>query len=329
MSIKLSIIIVSWNCKGVLRDCLKSLDNARLDFRHEILVVDNASRDGTLDMVRVEFPKVDTIASDENLGFARANNLGIQQTTGEYILLLNPDTLIEQAESISRLVEFLDQHPDISAAGCKLLHEDGRHQVGDAGYCPTLTSIAAHSLFIGKLFPGSIKSVYLPEVKHKLQSLPVDWICGACFLFRRSLISKIGLMREDIFMYGEDMEWCCRIRNQDMHIHYLPGVTITHIQGGTQAQESPTSCSWILGLARTYVETNTRSKWLTFKLILMTGFTIRLFLYILGYALTHNKQYHTRHLQMHDYLRYTLALKKADLGILSHAGNASTADTHK
>ena len=177
-----------------------------MDF--EIIVVDNASTDDSVTMVQNHFPKISLIQNSSNLGFAKANNQALQLARGEYILLLNSNTLIPDTPIFKQWTDFMDRHPNAGASGCMLVFPDGRHQIGDAGFRPTLYTVFNHSLFISR-FPSDMKGLFVSYIKPGV--LQVDWVSGAAFLVRKSILRQVGLMDEVFFMYAEDMEWGCRI----------------------------------------------------------------------------------------------------------------------
>jgi N-acetylglucosaminyl-diphospho-decaprenol L-rhamnosyltransferase len=275
----LSVIIVSWNAREMLASCLRSLRIATAHFSREILVVDNASHDGLQAMVRREFPEVRLIANAENRGFSIANNQGMEKTSGRYILLLNPDTLITDPEALDQLVSYMEAHPKTAAAGPRLDFSDGRHQVGDAGYAPTWTTITAYALFLSRLFPGRCRGLYIsaPQVVDRDIPTPVDWICGAAFLIRRNVIEQVGGLDEKIFMYAEDVEWGCRMRSAGLTLMYLPGIHILHYGGGSEnlASDKPFSTRWLESLACLYKRQNSGNFWLGFRLPMTVGFVLR------------------------------------------------------
>ncbi len=226
--IKLSIIILSWNTKELLWQCLTSLrQSLEGKSQNEIIVVDNASTDQSVQMVRQSFPKVKLILNQENLGFAKGNNQGIKVSRGEYIMLLNSDTVVKKG-AIEKLVDFLDEHPDIAIVGPKLLNPD-RSPQANCGRFPDLP-VAVVMLF-GEHWGGSDFVRCSPPV-----SGPVDWLMGAAFMARKEVFKKIGGLDEKLFMYMEEVEWFYRARKAGFQAYFLDQAEIVHLGRGSAKQ---------------------------------------------------------------------------------------------
>lgn len=283
MNIKLSVIIVNWNVCELLRECLASFyQQIRLPPQQfEVFVVDNNSNDNSAAMVREHFPRVNLIVNRENVGFGRANNQILNSCRGEYILLLNPDTVIIE-HAIDRFLEHAEQNPDVAAWGCRLLNMDGSLQRWTGGSFPDIGNIAAHYLFINKLPGGGRRraSLYLEtDVK---QDMEVDWVSGACMLLKTASLEG-KLFNEAFFMYGEDMELCHRLKNNGWKIVYTPTASIIHIQGASmKKQEGAILLSSLKGLRSFYEMIHgSRFVWAV-DILTITGFFIRWFLYSLA-----------------------------------------------
>lgn len=234
--IDLNIIIVNWNVKDLLRKCLKSIYETTSRVSFEIFVVDNASTDGSVEMVKEEFPQVKSIANKENLGFPKANNQAIRMSSGPNILLLNPDTVVLQ-DSLKLMVRYLDTHPETGVVGPKILNPDGSIQYSCARQIPKFY----HSLFevtlLSKLFPQSklFNSRNMGWWDHN-SSRDVECLCGACIMFKKGVFEKVGLLDEKIFMYMEDTEICYRVLRAGFKIHYLSNAKIIHWGGKSSLQ---------------------------------------------------------------------------------------------
>ena len=213
---KFSVVIVNYNVKYYLEQCLCSLYRAIDNLSAEIFVVDNASVDDSEAYLTERFPRITYIYNKENVGFARANNQAIRQAKGEYVLLLNPDTVLPE-QTLEEALLFMDTHPCVGAAGVKMLTDDGRFlRESKRGY-PTLAATFGKLSGLGKLFPRSkgLGGYYCnaldADAIHR-----VEVLAGAFMLLRRSALEKSGLLDEDFFMYGEDIDLSCRI--EDMKI---------------------------------------------------------------------------------------------------------------
>jgi hypothetical protein len=303
---KLSVIVVNWNTAGLLGQCLTSLFSQDLPVPFEVIVVDNASTDGSVDMVRRRFREAEIMVSPENLGFTRANNLALERASGEYVLLLNPDTIIPDSGTLAGWLHFMDQHPEAAASGCRLVFPDGSHQVGDAGFKPTLKSVASYALFLSKIFP-SLETVYLNRGGLR-EPLEVDWVCGAGFLVRRSIIPKVGMMDESIFMYADDVEWGCRMRACGHKIFYLPALSIIHLQGapGRAAKEGPPSFAWFENMRSLYARYNGGKAVVAFDILFSVSFLLRAAFYYLGALASRDTGMKEKGRRMGQYLRLVL-----------------------
>lgn len=230
-SIKISIIIVSYNSIDFLPACLRSIAEQTDDISHEIWVVDNASADGSAELIRAEFPHVHLIANDQNLGFSKACNQAIPLTKGEYVLLLNPDTVILD-RAISRLVALLDTRPDVGMAGGLVLNSDGTPQPACRRGVPSPRAMFFRAIGLDRLFP---QNRFISQ--YNLRWLPwdeeaqVDSVSGSFQMARRSVIDQIGLLDEAIFMYGEDIDWCLRAKQCGWKVVFFPQVRILHHKG--------------------------------------------------------------------------------------------------
>lgn len=232
----LSIVIVSYNVREMLRDCLRALPEATAGLSIEVFVVDNASSDGSAAMVRDEFPSVRLTASAENLGFTRGNNVALKHSGGRYVLLLNPDTEAEP-ESLTRLVRFMDAHPAAGACGPKLLNTDGSLQPnGKVFPTPWGEFVAVSGL--RRLVPRRFERVHMYG-RLDLETLcQVDQVSGACLLVRVAVMEQVGMLDERFFMFYEEVEWCHRIKAAGHQIWYVPEARVTHHWMGSVRQQS-------------------------------------------------------------------------------------------
>ncbi len=233
MAGNLTIIIVTWNTRDLTRGCLASIEKA--DPRHiwEVVVVDNASADGTPEMIRAIFPWVRLRCNDRNLGFGRAHNLVLRETSSEFVLLLNSDTLLP-AEAVSELLRFMDSHPDVGLAGGQLIYPDGRLQNSIAFFPSLLTELTNKSL-LQKLFPKKF-----PGKRHRFTSpVEVDSVIGAAMMIRMEALKSVGFFDEGYFFFLEETDLCLRLKQRGWKVYFLPHVRIIHLQGRSVRQVKP------------------------------------------------------------------------------------------
>jgi GT2 family glycosyltransferase len=234
----LSVVVVNWNVKDLLRCCLQSLLGAGQISPHftlEIIVVDNASSDSSVEMVRQEFPQVRLIASEQNLGYAGGNNAGAALAQGRYLFLLNPDTVV-QPEALSRLIDYMETHPTVGALGPQLLWPDGTIQSSRRRF-PGLGTLFWESTLLGQWFPHNrhIQNYHLTsQPANQLQK--VDWVVGAAILIRREAWEQVGPIDEAFFMYFEETDWCRRSAAAGWETHYLPTAQVIHYEGKSSEQ---------------------------------------------------------------------------------------------
>ena len=230
----ISIIIVSWNTARLLEHCLTSILENPPSAPFEIWVVDNASTDNSPEMVRELFPKVRLAQNLDNVGFARANNQAIQQCRGQYVLLLNPDTLVSPG-ALQALVDFLDKHPNAGAVGAKLLNPDGSLQISSHPR-PTLARELWRLFHLDALWPYAEYSRTKWETNDPQE---VDILMGACLLLKKEALDQVGLLDENYFIYSEEVDLCYRIQRAGWHIYWIPEAEVVHF-GGQSTQQVPT-----------------------------------------------------------------------------------------
>lgn len=230
----LSIIIVSWNTRSLLENCLGSILANPPTSPFEIWLVDNASTDDSPRLVRESFPQVHLVENRENVGFARANNQAIQRCTGKYILLLNPDTLVKPG-ALQALIDFLDKHPEAGAAGPRILNPDGSLQVSSHPR-PTLSRELWRLFHLDALSPYAEYPLTNWETS---QAQEVDVLMGACLLLRKEVLDRVGFLDEDYFIYSEEVDLCFRIHRAGWRLFWVPQGEVVHI-GGQSTQQVPT-----------------------------------------------------------------------------------------
>lgn len=230
---RLSIIIVNWNTRSFLERCLISIEKYPPKEEFEIWLVDNASSDGSVEIVREKYPKVNIIQNSQNLGFARANNQAVIRASGRYILLLNPDTEV-RPHALEQLVSFMDSRPKAGAVGPRTLNSDHSLQVSCHPF-PTLISEFWGLFHMNKIF---LYGTYPLHRWNQNEPRAVDVLKGACILIRREVLLQVGLLDEDYFMYSEEMDLCFRIKKNNWDIYWFPQVEVIH-HGAQATQQKP------------------------------------------------------------------------------------------
>jgi GT2 family glycosyltransferase len=227
------VVIVSYRSRELLRSCLTSLAAHPPRSGVTTWVVDNASSDGTVEMLRMEFPGVELIASQRNLGFAAATNIGVRRGSAPYVLALNPDTRVTE-RTINHMVELMESNSSIGIAGCRLELEDGTFDHAARRSFPTPLGALAHFTRIGRLdhAPTSLAQYRAPSVERGM----VDAVNGAFMLMRRKALDEVGLFDEGFWMYMEDLDLCYRFAQAGWVTWYEPVVSVAHVKGGTSGR---------------------------------------------------------------------------------------------
>jgi len=235
---RLAIVIVNWNVRDLLRDCLAAVRDSEglTPDAVETIVVDNDSADGSAAMVATEFPAVRLIQSGANLGFARGCQLGYETTAAPFVMLLNPDTVVDR-DAIAAMLTTIAGDPSIGILGSRLRNSDGSFQRASGGAFPTLTNLAWNYLFLGHLLPRrwAPSAVYLNDDPPGIR--PIDWVSGASLTFRRSAVGP-SIFHPAFFMFGEDMELCRRVRDAGWQVLYSARQTITHHHGQSFSRQT-------------------------------------------------------------------------------------------
>ncbi|HEV8601657.1 MAG TPA: glycosyltransferase family 2 protein [Patescibacteria group bacterium] len=221
----LSVIVVSYNTKELLKRCLRSVFDSKTGFKYEVIVVDNASKDGSVESIKQDFSQVKLIENNANLGFSKANNNAIKQASGRLILLLNSDTEIKDT-ALDVSIKYMDSHSDVGAVGGKILLPDGRFDKAARRKFPNPKNSFLRLFGLKKFSDYNIETPIDEEVE-------VDAVEGAYMMVQKSVIDKVGLLDEDFFMYGEDLDWCFRIKKAGFKIMYFPKAEIVHYKYGS------------------------------------------------------------------------------------------------
>lgn len=226
----LSVVIIGWNAKRYLELCLESLVAASPRRSMEVLVVDNASTDGSAEMIETRFPHVKLIRSNENLGFAKGNNVAIRQCQGRYIALVNPDVIVLPG-CLDALADFLDQHPKVGNVGPRVLNPDRTLQSSCRRF-PTLWNNICSATGLATTFKNSriLAGEHMFFFPHD-RTMAVDVLVGCFSMVRREAFEAVGLLDEDLFMYGDDVDWCRRCWNAGWQVVFYPGAQAIHDRG--------------------------------------------------------------------------------------------------
>lgn len=233
MTPDISVIIVNWNTRQLLADCLRSLPEAG---SYEVIVVDNGSTDGSVAMVAEQFPHVVVIANRANTGYAHANNQGLERATGRHLLLLNSDTRLSPT-TLSTIVNYLDNHPLVGVAGCQLRNPDGTIQPS-VRRLPTLWDQAIILTKLPNFFPGLISHHLMADFDYHHEAI-VEQVMGSCLAIRRPVLTKVGLLDEHFWSWFEDVDYCKRVNDAGWQVAYTPTTFITHLKGQSFDQHRP------------------------------------------------------------------------------------------
>ena len=235
LEFELSVIIVSYNVREELRKCLSGL--AGIPDSWEIIVVDNHSGDQSLATLKTQFPQIKTYQNSKNLGFAQAANQGIIESTGEYVLLLNPDTEVASA-SLRKMVEFLNSSRKVGILGCQIQNPSGDRQYSGRSFPSFSTAFSNNQSFLNRLIPHNPWSrKYMRKDLPLDQPGEVDWVSGSCMLIRREVFWKVGYFDPRFFMFVEDVDFCKRTKGAGWKVVYYPLVTIFHRNGRSVRQK--------------------------------------------------------------------------------------------
>lgn len=229
----LSIIIVSWNVRELLQNCLRSV-LAETNLRLQIIVVDSASTDGSPEIITELFPQVELVACQENVGFPGGNNLGMARANGRYILLLNPDTIVH-GDALAKMLSYLEQNPKVGVVGPQLLNDDGSVQSSRRRF-PNLRTAFFESTWLQPYAPQAVLDDYFVRDAGDDETAVVDWVMGACLMTRQEVVAQVGGLDEKYFMYSEELDYCRRIHEAGWQVVYYPQAQVTHLSGKSSEQ---------------------------------------------------------------------------------------------
>ncbi len=225
---QVSFIILNWNVRDLLRDCLVSAF-AQTGFTREVIVVDSASTDGSAEMVRGEFPEVTLLVSRENLGYSKGNNWGLRESHGEFLFVLNPDTVLRPG-AVGSLLSYLGANPEVGLCGPRLISADGSTQSSRRRW-PTFWTGLFESTWLQPLAPPGLLGRYYALDLPDDRPAWVDWVTGAALFLRREVYRQVGGLDEGFFMYSEELDWCRRIQGASWKVAYVPSAVVVHLQG--------------------------------------------------------------------------------------------------
>ena len=233
----LSIIILNYKQKGLIKYCLKGLLSLNIPLKYEIIVVDNASNDSSVEMINNEFMSVKIVEADKNRGYAAGNNLGIKKAQGKYILILNPDITI-LTNAVVKLYQFMEANPKASIAGPKILNPDGSIQYTCSRF-PDWRLPFYRRTFLSNTKKGKMwnENYLMMDWDHK-ENNKVDWLFGACLIIRKSAIDDIGLLDERYFLYMEDLDWCRRFWEKNWEVWYVSDAKVIHYHQRLSAESN-------------------------------------------------------------------------------------------
>lgn len=261
---ELSVIIVSYNVRQYLKNCLLTVKKASAEIHCEIFVIDNHSSDGSQEMLRKEFPELNLIFNDTNRGFSAANNQGIIAAKGKFVLLLNPDTTISD-DCFIKCLKFMNDHPEAGAIGAKMINEEGLFLPESKRALPSPATSFFKITGLAGVFPRSsvFNRYYMPQVGTD-ETAPIEVIPGAFMFIRREALEKAGILDEDYFMYGEDIELSYRLLKTGYLNFYYPAVSIVHFKGKSTDRKSYSDISYFYKAMRIFAGKRQKEKFSIF-----------------------------------------------------------------
>lgn len=282
----LSVIILNYNTKDLLQKCLESVFSSRTDFQIEVIVSDNGSTDGSIEMIKNRFPQVKLTENNANLGFSAGNNVGIRQALGRLVLLLNTDTEV-RLNTLDLSIKYMDSHPEAGVMGCKVLLPDGKLHEASRRRFPNPVNAFLRLFGLRRFSNYNYKNIPIDR------EMEVDSVVGAFLMIRRSVIDKIGLLDEEFFMYGEDLDWCWRVKEAGFKVMYYPGAEITHYLYGSSAAVAFRSVRWAHSAMKIFYRKHyaAENNWL-FNQLVYLGIGGRMYLVIFVNIFRRNKTVH-------------------------------------
>ncbi|MCZ0756858.1 glycosyltransferase family 2 protein [Anoxybacillus sp. J5B_2022] len=233
----ISIIIVNYNTPKLTVEAIESILKSKTKYSYEIIVVDNHSSDDSVRILKGKFPNIVVIENKQNVGFSKANNQAIKLSKGRYILLLNSDTIVKE-DTIEKMIEFMDKSKKVGASGCEVVLPNGELDRACHRGFPTPEASFYYLVGLARLFPRSRRfNQYHLGYMNLNEPHPIDCLVGAFMMVRREVIEQVGLLDEEFFMYGEDIDWCYRIKQAGWEIYYCPFTSIIHYKGASSKKK--------------------------------------------------------------------------------------------
>src|SRR3989344_99976 len=281
----ISVIIITYKERDLLRNCLESVFASKTNFRFEVIVTDSNSQDGSVEMVRQDFPQAKVLDNQKNLGFSKGNNVAIKQAQGRYILLLNADTTV-RPETFDLSIEYMDSHPEVGAMGAKVLLPNGSLDKAARRKFPNPANSFLRLFGLKKFSNYNITTPIDQEVE-------VDAIMGAYFFVRKSVVDQVGMLDEEFFMYGEDLDWCWRIKSAGHKIMYYPKAEITHYKYGASKSIPFRTIRWAHDAMKIFYRKHYASQynWF-FNQLVYLGISLRMYLVLAANLLRNKKTVH-------------------------------------
>jgi len=281
----LSVIIITYKERELLKKCLESVFASNTSYGHEVLVSDSNSQDGSVEMVRSEFPQVKLLDNQKNLGFSKGNNVAIKQAVGRYILLLNADTTV-RPDTFDLSIKYMDAHSEVGAMGAKVLLPNGQLDKAARRRFPNPANSFLRLFGLKKFSDYNISTPMDQEVE-------VDAIMGAYFFVRKSVVDQVGMLDEEFFMYGEDLDWCWRIKSAGHKIMYYPKAEITHYKYGASKSIPFRTIRWAHDAMKIFYRKHYASQynWF-FNQLVYLGISLRMYLVLAANLLRNKKTVH-------------------------------------
>jgi GT2 family glycosyltransferase len=310
--VDISFIIVNWNTRDILINCLNSIYKTVKDIDFEVLVVDNNSTDGSQEAIKKRFPEANLIENKTNTGFAHANNQALKKMQGRYALLLNSDTILQDG-AVGNLLSFMNDFPKAGIAGAQLLNDDGSKQNSIDNF-PSIETEIFNKSFLRLLFPNK----YPGKRRSYNNPIEVDSVIGACMIVRKEAIDEVGVFDEDYFIFLEETDWCFRMHKNGWKVYHVPDARVFHISGHSK-KKAPweSQIEYYKSLYMFFRKNRRNASYITIRILKPFKILINLILNIPGnlIMLFQNKRLKNRLLKYHKLLIWHILLCPDSMGI--------------